>query len=233
METLVTTDNFLDPYREPLLEYRALFLPRLQITMIVIGLTGGIGSGKSEVTQILRNLGAQIIDLDHVGHEAYLPNTKGWTAIIEAFGDSILEASGEINRKKLGAKVFSDPNALKQLNEIIHPRMRAMIMERIQEHRDSKTEVVVVDGAILIETGWASLVDELWVVTASEKVIAQRLNERDGLSLAEVRKRIGAQISTEEREKHATVVIENNSNIEGLRHKVHDVWESCLRGRKF
>ena len=201
--------------------------------MIVIGLPGGIGSGKSEVAQILRNLGAQIIDLDHVGHEAYLPHTRGWTAIIEAFGGSILEASGEINRKKLGAKVFSDPSALKQLNEIVHPRMRAMIMERIQEHNDNKTEVVVVDGAILIETGWVSLVDELWVVAASEKVIAQRLNERDGLSVAEVRKRIGAQISTEEREKHATVVIVNNSNIKDLHRKVHDVWESRLRGGKF
>jgi dephospho-CoA kinase len=201
--------------------------------MIVIGLTGGIGSGKSEVAQILRNLGAQIIDLDHVGHEAYLPHTKGWAAIIEAFGDGILEASGEINRKKLGRQVFADRNALKQLNEIVHPRMRAMIMERIQEHRDNKTEVVVVDGAILIETGWASLVDELWVVAASEKVIAQRLNERDGLSVAEVRKRIGAQISTEERKKHATVVIENNSSIKDLRHKVHDVWENRLRGRRF
>lgn len=199
--------------------------------MIVIGLTGGIGSGKSEVAQILRSLGAQIIDLDHVGHEAYLPHTECWTAIIEAFGDSILEVSGEINRKKLGAQVFSDPNALKRLNEIVHPRMRAMILERIQEHRDKKTEVVVVDGAILIETGWASLVDELWVVAAYENVIAQRLNERDGLSIAEVRKRIGAQISTEERKKHATVVIENNSNIKDLRRKVHDFWESSLRGR--
>ena len=199
--------------------------------MIVIGLTGGIGSGKSEVAQILRSLGAQIIDLDHVGHEAYLPHTECWTAITEAFGDSILEVSGEINRKKLGAQVFSDPNALKRLNEIVHPRMRAMILERIQEHRDKKTEVVVVDGAILIETGWASLVDELWVVAAHENVIAQRLNERDGLSIAEVRKRIGAQISTEERKKHATVVIENNSNIKDLRRKVHDFWESSLRGR--
>src|SRR3989304_7374015 len=125
----------------------------------VIGLTGGIGSGKSTVSQYLAELGAVILDADKVGHEAFKPNTEAWHEVIAAFGQQIVAPSGEINRKKLGEIVFNNPEALSQLNQIMHPRIYDIMKAQIEEYRRQEVEVVVLEAAILIEANWTSLVD--------------------------------------------------------------------------
>ena len=198
--------------------------------MIVIGLTGGIGSGKSEVSRMLKEFGADIIDADRVGHEAYLPNTETYDKLVAEFGD-ILQANGEIDRKKLGARIFAEPEARERLNAIVHPRMYAMIEERIQRLREQGATAVVLDAAILIEVGWDSLVAEVWVVAAPEEMVVQRIGQRDGLPAEQVRQRICAQITPEERARHAAVVIDNSGGMYELSAQVREVWTGRVKGR--
>ena len=198
--------------------------------MIVIGLTGGIGSGKSEVSRMLKEFGADIIDADRVGHEAYLPNTETYDKLVAEFGD-ILQANGEIDRKKLGARIFAEPEARERLNAIVHPRMYAMIEERIQRLREQGATAVVLDAAILIEVGWDSLVAEVWVVAAPEEMVVQRIGQRDGLPAEQVRQRIRAQITPEERARHAAVVIDNSGGMYELSAQVREVWTGRVKGR--
>ena len=198
--------------------------------MIVIGLTGGIGSGKSEVSRMLKEFGADIIDADRVGHEAYLPNTETYDKLVAEFGD-ILQTNGEIDRKKLGARIFAEPEARERLNAIVHPRMYAMIEERIQRLRERGVTAVVLDAAILIEAGWDSLVDEVWVVAAPEETVVQRIGQRNGLPAEQVRQRIRAQITSEERARHAAVVIDNNGGLDELNTQVREVWTGRVKGR--
>ena len=199
--------------------------------MIVIGLTGGIGSGKSEVSRMLRELGATVIDADRVGHEAYRPHTESWKDLVDEFGRDILLPNGEIDRKKLGARVFSSPQELARLNAIVHPRMYTMMEERLEALRRQGTEVVVMEAAVLIEAGWTPLVDEVWVTTAPEDVAVQRIRQRNGMPGEEVRQRIRSQLSSEERAKQAAVVIENSGGMEELRERVREAWSSRVRGR--
>ena len=199
--------------------------------MIVIGLTGGIGSGKSEVSRMLKEFGAEIIDADRVGHEAYLPNTETYDKVVAEFGDDILQTDGAIDRKKLGARIFAEPEARERLNAIVHPRMYAMVEERIQRLREQSVTAVVLDAAILIEAGWDSLVDEVWVVAAPEEMVVQRIGQRNGLPAEQVRQRIRAQIASEERARHAAVVIDNNQGLDELSAQVQEVWTGRVKGR--
>ena len=199
--------------------------------MIVIGLTGGIGSGKSEVSRMLKEFGAEIIDADRVGHEAYLPSTETYDKVVAEFGDDILQTDGAIDRKKLGARIFAEPEARERLNAIVHPRMYAMVEERIQRLREQSATAVVLDAAILIEAGWDSLVDEVWVVAAPEEMVVQRIGQRNGLPAEQVRQRIRAQITSEERARHAAVVIDNNEGLDELSAQVHEVWTGRVKGR--
>ena len=199
--------------------------------MIVIGLTGGIGSGKSEVSRMLKEFGAEIIDADRVGHEAYLPNTETYDKVVAEFGDDILQTDGAIDRKKLGARIFAEPEARERLNAIVHPRMYAMVEERIQRLREQSATAVVLDAAILIEVGWDSLVDEVWVVAAPEEMVVQRIGQRNGLPAEQVRQRVRAQITSEERARHAAVVIDNNEGLDELSAQVQEVWTGRVKGR--
>ena len=140
----------------------------------VIGLTGGMGSGKSTVSHLLSELGAVVIDADKVGHEAYQNGTKTWHDLVNAFGRQIVATDGSIDRKKLGAIVFGSPEQLERLNRIVHPRMFEMMKERIEQLRKQSVSVVVLDAAILFEANWTPLVDEVWVVVASEEVVVAR-----------------------------------------------------------
>lgn len=193
--------------------------------MIVIGLTGGIGSGKSEVSRVLQEFGAEIIDADRVGHEAYLPGTETHQKLVTEFGSDILQASGEIDRKRLGARIFAEPDARERLNAIVHPRMYEMVKERIKLLREKGALAVVVDAAILVEAGWDSLVDEVWVVAAPEDMVVQRIGQRDGLSAEQIRQRIRSQLSSEERKRHASLVIDNGVGLKQLKTLVRDAWE--------
>ena len=199
--------------------------------MIVIGLTGGIGSGKSEVSRVLNELGAETIDADRLGHEAYQPHTKTWEALVAAFGEGILRPSGEVDRNALGSIVFSSPHALAQLNAIVHPRMREMMRERLGERCAQGVKVVVIEAAVLLEAGWDSLVDEVWVTTATEESVVQRLSQRNNLSEEEIRKRINSQLKNEERVRRATVVIKNSDGLKELRQRVRELWDDRVKGR--
>ena len=199
--------------------------------MLTIGLTGGIGSGKSEVARALEEFGAVVVNADRVGHQAYAPNTEAWHEVVAAFGEDILAANGEVDRKKLGAVVFSDPKALARLNRIMHPRIYQAIAAQLQRLREQGVRVAVVEAALLIEAGWLPLVDEVWVVSASEEAVVQRVRARTSLSEDEVRRRIRSQMSAEERRRYADVVIENEGTLEELRQRVRALWEERVRPR--
>ncbi|MEE3246406.1 MAG: dephospho-CoA kinase, partial [Chloroflexota bacterium] len=196
-----------------------------QREMMVIGLTGSIGTGKSEAARQLEALGASIISADQVGHEAYTPNTEAWEQVVAAFGDDILQDDGEIDRRKLGAVVFSDPGQLEKLNQIMHPRMARMVADKIEELRDQGAEVVVVEAALLFEAGWDSLVEEVWVTDSTEQVVIERLKQRNGMSEEEARKRISSQMGRTERLERSDYVIENSGDMATLGNTIKELWE--------
>jgi dephospho-CoA kinase len=193
--------------------------------MKVIGLTGGIGSGKSTVSRFLAELGAKVIDADKIGHELFRPDTEAWHEVVATFGREILATDGSIDRKKLGAIVFADPQALAKLNRIMHPRIQEAVRAQLERYRSQGVAVVVVEAPLLVEAGWRSLVDEVWVTTAPEATILKRLKERAGLSEEESRARLRSQLASEERIKQADVVIDTDCSLDELRTKVRELWQ--------
>jgi len=192
--------------------------------MKVIGLTGGIGSGKSTVSQFLAELGAVIIDADKVGHEALKPDTELWREVVAAFGRQILTPGGDIDREKLGEIVFSNPDSLAQLNRIMHPRLYNIVKTQLEEYQRQGIRVVVLEVPLLIEAGWASLVDEVWVTVASEDTVLKRLEKQVRLSKSKSLARIRSQLSSAERVRHADVIIDTDGELDELRAKVEKLW---------
>ena len=193
--------------------------------MKTIGLTGGIGSGKSTVSQILAGLGAWVIDADKVGHEIYLPGKAAWQQVTAAFGRDILAADQTIDRKKLGAIVFGSDEARKKLNAIVHPLMCKEIGRRIKEKRaEGVIQPIVVEAAVLIEANWLPLVDEVWVVVAGRSAVIERVAAQRGLSAHDTEARIVSQLADAERLKHASVVIPNDGALEDLQKRVSEAW---------
>ena len=199
--------------------------------MLVIGLTGSIGTGKSEAARYLAQLGAEVIDADQVGHEAYTPQSEAWHNVVGAFGKEILDSNGEVDRKKLGAIVFSNQDQLSRLNQIMHPLMARMVAEEIEDLRGQGVEVAVVEAALLFEAGWDSLVEEVWVTDSSEALVIQRLSERNGLTQEEVRKRISSQMDRSERLSRADLVIDNSGDIAAMESTIDKMWERRVKGR--
>ena len=199
--------------------------------MLTIGLTGGIGTGKSEVSRILSNLGAQVIDADKVGHEAYKPGSPIWQEVLDAFGEGILRVDGGIDRKQLGSIVFNDPQALKKLNAIMHPRMADIIGQKVGQFREEGVEAVVLEAALLLEAGWDSLVDEIWIVRAPEDKVVERLKQRDKLPGGEIKERMRSQLAFEEASLRAQVVIHNSGDLAGLQREVKSSWDARLKGK--
>ena len=192
----------------------------------VIGLTGGIGAGKSTVTQMLEELGAAVIDADKVGHQIYLPDLPAWREIVDTFGAEVLNADRAINRQALGKIVFANPQALRMLNRIVHPRMFDRMLELIAELRArGSMNAIVVEAAVLIEANWMPLVDQVWVVVASEAVVVDRLAKQRHLTPEQVRTRIAAQLANDERLKYAHVVIRNDGSLDEVRDAVQRAWD--------
>ncbi|MCH2309750.1 MAG: dephospho-CoA kinase [SAR202 cluster bacterium] len=194
--------------------------------MIKVGLTGGIGTGKSLVSEILQSLGAHVISGDALGHEAYLPGTKGFDQVVNAFGNEIVGDDGFVDRKKLGPIVFSDPSNLDILNSIMHPLIYEMIKERISIISDES--IVVVEAAVLIEANWQDLFDEIWVVTSEEEIVIARLADRNNLSRNDAISRIKSQMPQDERITHAHVEIDNSGTKSELEQTVKDIWNNKL-----
>jgi dephospho-CoA kinase len=197
--------------------------------MLTIGLTGGIGSGKSTVTKLLAEMGAPIIDADKVGHAIYAPEGPAYADMIAAFGPEILAPDRTIDRKKLGPIVFADPAALKHLNSIVHPRMFTRMREMVEELRaNGERKPIVVEAAILIEANWQPLFNEIWLVTASKERVIERIERDRGLKPEQTEARIRAQLPDEERKRFATLVISNDGTIIELQEKIASAWRAAL-----
>ena len=192
----------------------------------VIGITGGIGAGKSSASAILGELGAFVIDADKAAHQVYLPDTPAWREIVEAFGEEVLAADRTVDRRKLGPMVFADPTALQTLNRILHGKIFAYIQGQIACIRQREAaRVVAVEAAVLLEAGWQALVDELWVVVAPVEVAIARLRDDRGVPEDQARARIAAQMSNDERVAHADTVIHNAADLDALRNAVTAAWQ--------
>ena len=194
--------------------------------MLSIGLTGGIGTGKPLVSNLLNDLGATVVNADLLGHEAYLPGTVGFDMVVDSFGDQIVGDDGTVDRKKLGPIVFSSPQNMAKLNAIMHPLIRNMIQAQLEEYSSNGTDVVVVEAAVLIEANWVDLFDEVWVVTSDKETVIERLKDRNSLSREDAIIRIDSQMSTEERIDHSDVVISNDKTIDELTDNVEKIWNT-------
>lgn len=193
--------------------------------MLRIGLTGGIGTGKSLVTQFLAEQGAVVVNADLLGHQAYLPGTLGFDQVVAAFGDEIVGNDGHVDRKKLGPIVFADPKQMERLNGIMHPIIRGLIEGRLDEMYREGEKVSVVEAAVLIEAGWKPVFDEIWVVTANVEEIVSRLQSRNGLTREDAQRRIDSQISSDDRASQGDILLDNNGTVEELKDKVNNLWK--------
>lgn len=190
--------------------------------MLLVGLTGGIGSGKSTVSGMLAERGAEVIDADHIAREVVMPCTPAWCKIRDHFGPGVLFADGSIDRQALADIVFGDPAKLALLNEITHPAIFERIADRLEAARD-RDVIVVLDAALLIETGLARRVDMLVVTHSPEEVQVQRLAAK-GMAATQANARMAAQLSPEERLARADLVIDNSGSLEDLGRQVDDAW---------
>ncbi len=196
--------------------------------MRVIGLTGGVGTGKTTVSQMLQDLGAVLLDADKVGHQSYLPDSPAWKDLVAEFGEDILQPNREVDRRKLGGIVFSNPAALAKLNSIVHPRMRDMIQHQLQDMEQKGVKVVVFEAAILIEAKWEPLTTELWVTDAPEQTVVRRLAARSGWSEEQSRARIASQLPRSERLVHADVVINTDCTLDEVKAQVQARWQERI-----
>lgn len=194
--------------------------------MLRVGLTGGIASGKSEVSRRLAELGAVLIDADLLAREAVEPGSEGLAEVVRAFGPGILQDDGALDRAALGALVFADPERRDQLNAIVHPRVRARAAELMAAASDEA--VVVQDIPLLVETGQAGSFDVVVVVDAPDEVRIRRLAERNGMTPEDAAARMAAQATREERLAAADHVIENSGSLDELRAAVDRLWHEVL-----
>ncbi len=194
--------------------------------MLVIGLTGGIGTGKSELSHILRDLGAVVIESDKVAHQSYEPGTTAHGLIVKLFGEDVLDGSGFIDRKSLGKIVFADTARRLELEKIVWPATRKLTLALLEKETVRGTRVVVVEVPKLYESGWDKVADVVWTVEAPQSVVIQRVERRSGMSELDTKARIAAQFTRQERVDRADIVIENDATLEDLRNQISKLWES-------
>ncbi len=191
--------------------------------VVVIGLTGGIGSGKSAVAELFADLGATVIDADDLAHQAVSPGAPAHDAVIVRFGPSVISPDGGIDRKALAAVVFDDPDALDDLNAIVHPAVEEALARRITAE-DAPGKVVVAVIPLLVEVGWR-VADAVVVVDSPEELAVERLVTTRGMTEADVRRRMAAQASRADRLAEADRVIVNDGSWDHLRRQVDTTWQ--------
>lgn len=191
--------------------------------MLLVGLTGGIGSGKSTVARMLEKRDAVVFDADVLAREVVEPGTPGHTAVIERFGANVLAPGGELDREALASIVFADPAARRDLEAIVHPEVRRRFAEGTEAYRDTD-RVVIFSAPLLVETGMHSAFDLLVVVSASTATQIDRLMRDRGMSEDTVRSRIAAQATPEARAEVADVLIDNEGSLEELEQQVERLW---------
>jgi len=197
--------------------------------MFVIGLTGGIASGKSTVSKILAQAGTHVIDADKIAHEVVMPKQLAWEKIVTHFGISVILENGQLDRAALGTKAFSNPAERKWLEELIHPLVREAIDKEIQVCHTEENGIVVLDIPLLYETGWDTLADETWVVSVDKTTQLNRLVQRDRLSLVQAQKRIASQMPLIEKVKRADYVIDNTFDLAKTREQVLKRWNQIRK----
>jgi dephospho-CoA kinase len=198
--------------------------------MYVVGLTGGIGTGKSVVAKILEQRGAVILDADRLGHEVYLPGRPAYDDIVTEFGPGVVAEDGTIDRKKLGPIVFSSPDNLARLNAITHPRMKEMMRDRLADLDRAGTKVAVLEAALLFDAGWDDLTDEVWVTVVEPQTAAERASDRSGIPVAQVLERIQkAQMASDERIRRSDVIIDTSGSLDDTARRTLDTWQDLER----
>ena len=195
--------------------------------MLKVGLTGGIGAGKSEVSRLLVEHGAVLIDADRIAREVVAPGTEGLAAVVDAFGEDVLTEDGSLDRPRLGSIVFADPEKLAVLNSIVHPLVGAR--SRALETAAPDDAVVVHDVPLLTENGLAPLYDLVVVVDARPETQLDRLVRLRGMTEQDARARMAAQATREQRRAIADIVIDNDVPLPELRQRVTDVWNDLVR----
>jgi dephospho-CoA kinase len=193
--------------------------------MLVIGVTGSFGTGKTTVCQTMAELGAAVINADELGHELLQPGSQTYNELVKAFGDGILTETKTIDRRKLAQLAFQSKDKQARLNSIMHPMINQTVQRLIEQHRKTGDKIVVIEAALLIEAGWKSLVDQVWVIIAPETVIVDRLKTQRGFKEKEIFARLNTQLSSAEKVKHADVVINTDCSREELKAKVTELWQ--------
>ncbi len=194
--------------------------------MITIGVTGGIGSGKSETVNILGRLGARVIDADLLGHAVYARGTNAYREILQAFGYGVIAADGEIDRKVVGKIVFQDKAKLETLQSITWPRIRAIISTELKDNRKEPLAATAIEAAVLFEAGWDDLADFVWTVEAEYHLRLTRIQEKTGMDEIVARARMDAQLAPKIRIEKADIVIYNNGGLDALEQRVTELWNA-------
>jgi dephospho-CoA kinase len=187
---------------------------------LVLGITGGIGSGKSTISHILEELGVVVIDADIISRQVVMPGEKALEELTDEFGKDILDDCGQLKRKLLAEEVFNDERKLQILNGIVHKYVAKRIKDNVEEQLLKKTKVIVIDAPIPIKIGFLDLCDQVWTVAATMELRIERIMERNGMTYEEAVSRIKSQIPDEEYIKIANTVIYNNKDIFHLKEEV-------------
>jgi dephospho-CoA kinase len=198
--------------------------------MLLVGLTGGLGAGKSTVARLLAEHGAVVVDADELARKALEPGTSGFEQVCDLFGRDILDPGGRIDRRELAARVFADEGKRRALESITHPEVFRLLAETVEAHRGTDA-VVVFDAPLIIETGFHEAVDVLVVVTAPEEAQVERVVRERGMAEGEARARIAAQVGEARRNELADLTIPNDGDLEQLRSRVDELWRE-LTGRQ-
>ena len=196
---------------------------------MALGLTGGIAAGKTTATNILKNLGAKIIDADKIAHKIMEPEGPAYSDVVQFFGNNILDEDGSINRKKLGEIVFNNSELRQQLEKITHPIILREIKGKFKEDSENNTVLV---APLLFEVGIDNLVEEVWVIYCSRETQIKRLRNRDNITREAAKVRINAQMSLEKKIKQADLAIENEGSLKEFERKLKDAWEKWQKGDK-
>ena len=199
------------------------------MTMLLIGLTGGIASGKTTVSNMFVKLGAHLIDADVIARDVVKPDKPAWKEIVSAFGESVLDDKKEIIREKLAAAIFNSPEKRKQLEAITHPRIIEEENRLINEIRkNNKPGIIILDAALLIEAGHHNRVDKLIVVYLNKNTQIKRLRKRDSLSFADAKKRLDSQMSLDEKVNLANYVIDNGKSPDEVEKQVSQIYKKLI-----
>jgi dephospho-CoA kinase len=198
--------------------------------MLIVGLTGGVASGKTAVSQVLKEEGAYIIDADQIARELVQPHKPAWSELIRAFGQEILQEDGSIQRKKLADKVFVDPRQRKLLNQILHPRIKEEMDRRTKEIVEKDPQaIVVIDAPLLVELGDHREMDKLIVVTSTQTQQIERLKDRDRTNTEEALRIVSSQMPLEEKLRYADYIIRNEGSMEETKKRAKEVYQELKK----